>query len=99
MTAVGAKRKTAVGPMRTPQDKALSAALKRRYRAKVILKDSSDDPDRTTIMGELLDFLGYVISGFFDGAPAKSRWRRWVERVLAGLTMALAALVIYCLCK
>lgn len=95
MTGIGAKRKTAVGPMRTPQDKALSAA----NRAKVILKDSSDDPDRTTIMGELLDFLGYVISGFFDGAPAKSRWRKWVERVLAGLTMALAALVIYCLCK
>ncbi|NTA19036.1 hypothetical protein [Agrobacterium tumefaciens] len=50
-------------------------------------------------MGELLDFLGYVIGGFFDGAPAKSRWRRWVERVLAGLAMALAALVIYWMCK
>lgn len=99
MTVFGAKWKTAVGRMRTPQDKALSAALKRRYRAKIIFKDSSDDPDRTTIMGELLDFLGYVISGFFDGAPAKSRWRRWVELVLAGLAMALAALVIYWMCK
>lgn len=64
-----------------------------------ILKDSSDDADRATTMGELLDFLGYVISGFFDGAPAESRWRRWVERVLAGLAMALAALVIYRMCK
>ena len=90
---------TAVGPTPTPQDKALSVALERRYRALVILKDSSDDPNRATIMGELLDFLGYAISGFFDGAPAKSRWRRWVERVLAALAMALAALVIYRMCK
>lgn len=50
-------------------------------------------------MGELLDFLGQVISGFFDGAPAKSRWLRWVDRAIAALVMALAALVIYRMCK
>ncbi|MDM9645785.1 hypothetical protein [Rhizobium sp. S163] len=50
-------------------------------------------------MGDLLDFLGYVISGFFDGAPAKSRWLRCVERALAAIAMALVALVIYRMCK
>jgi hypothetical protein len=46
-------------------------------------------------MGDLLDFLGQLVSGFFDGAPAKSRWRRWVERAFAAIAVALAALVLY----
>lgn len=58
----------------------------------------TDNADRATVMGELLDFLGHVISGFFDGAPAKSRWRRWAERAVAAMAMALAALVIYRMC-
>lgn len=59
----------------------------------------SDDPDRSTVMSELLDFLGHLISGFFDGPPAKSRWRRWAERAFVAMAMAFAALVIYRMCK
>lgn len=50
-------------------------------------------------MSELLDFLGHLISGFLDGAPAKSRRRRWAERAFVAMAMAFAALVIYRMCK
>ncbi|MCY1666178.1 hypothetical protein [Rhizobium sp. SL86] len=58
-----------------------------------------DDLDRSTVMSELLNFLGQLISGFFDGAAAKSRWRRRAERAFAAMAMLFAALVIYQMCK
>jgi len=46
-------------------------------------------------MGDLLQFLGDLLSNLISGNPSKSRLMRWLERAVIAIVAALIALVLY----